>query len=71
VISDSPERIHPSSKKLHQQSTKIIIIIIIIIIINISDLDIISVDPGLIKPDNYHPPLIINIYLSFATYIQN
>jgi hypothetical protein len=34
---------------------------------NLSDLDITPVDPGLIKPDNFHPPLIINIYLSFAT----
>jgi hypothetical protein len=38
---------------------------------NLSDLRITPVDPGLIKPDNYHPPLIINIYLPFSTCIQN
>jgi hypothetical protein len=37
---------------------------------NLSDLHIISVDPGCVKPDNYHHPLIINIYLPFATCIQ-
>jgi hypothetical protein len=30
---------------------------------NLSDLGIIQVDPGLIKPDNYHPPLLINLNL--------
>jgi hypothetical protein len=30
------------------------------------------VDPAIVKPDNYHhPPLIIDIYLSFATCTQN
>jgi hypothetical protein len=29
------------------------------------------VDPRLVKLDNYHSLLIINIYLPFATYIQN
>jgi hypothetical protein len=38
---------------------------------NLSDLRITSVDHGLIKPDNYHPPLITNIYLPFTTCIQN
>jgi hypothetical protein len=38
---------------------------------NLSDLRITPVNPGLIKPDNYHPPLIINIYLPFTTSIQN
>jgi hypothetical protein len=37
----------------------------------LSDLRIALVDPGLIKPDNYHLPLIINIYLPFTTFIQN
>ncbi|PNF20040.1 hypothetical protein B7P43_G05817 [Cryptotermes secundus] len=38
---------------------------------NLSDISITPVDSGLIKPDNYHPPLIINICLSLATCIQN
>jgi hypothetical protein len=38
---------------------------------NLSDLDITPVYPGLIKPDNYHPPLAINIQLPFATDVQN
>jgi hypothetical protein len=38
---------------------------------NLNDLDITLVDPGLIKPDNYHPPMIINICLPFGTCIQN
>jgi hypothetical protein len=38
---------------------------------NLSDLCITPVDRGLIKPDNYHPPLITNIYLSFTACIQN
>jgi hypothetical protein len=38
---------------------------------NLSDLGITPVDPGLIKPDSYHPPLIINICLPLAPYIQN
>jgi hypothetical protein len=38
---------------------------------NLSDLRITPVDPGRIKPDNYHPPLITNIYLPFTTCIQN
>jgi hypothetical protein len=29
------------------------------------------VDSGLVKPDNYQPPLIINIHRPFANYIQN
>jgi hypothetical protein len=35
----------------------------------LSDLRITPVDPGIIKPDNYHPPLLVNIYLPFATCI--
>jgi hypothetical protein len=42
-----------------------------LIISNLSDLDITPIYPGLIKPDNYHPPLTINIQLPFATYVQN
>jgi hypothetical protein len=38
---------------------------------NLSNLCITPVDPGLIMPDNYHPSLITNIYLPFATCIQN
>jgi hypothetical protein len=38
---------------------------------NLSELDITPVYPGCKKPDNYHPPLIIDIYLPFATCIQN
>jgi hypothetical protein len=38
---------------------------------NLNDLCIIPVDSVLIKADNYHPPLIINIYLPFAICIQN
>jgi hypothetical protein len=38
---------------------------------NLSDLGITPVYPGLIKPDNYHPPIIIDIYLPFACCIQN
>jgi hypothetical protein len=38
---------------------------------NLSDLSITPFDPGLIKPHNYHHPLIINIYLPFTTCIQN
>jgi hypothetical protein len=38
---------------------------------NLSDLSVDPVDPGLIKPDNYHPPLIINICLFIATCVQN
>jgi hypothetical protein len=38
---------------------------------NLIDLRITTVDPGIVKPDNYHPPLIIDIYLFFATCTQN
>jgi hypothetical protein len=38
---------------------------------NISDISITPVDPGLIKSDNYHPPMIINFCLSPATSTQN
>jgi hypothetical protein len=37
---------------------------------NLSDLSVDPVDPGLIKPDNYHPPLIINISLPIATCVE-
>jgi hypothetical protein len=36
-----------------------------------SDLCISRVHPGLAKPDNYHPPLIIDIYLPIPTSIHN
>jgi hypothetical protein len=49
----------------------IIIIIIDLIFTNLSDLDITPVDPGLIKPDNYHPPLIINVSLPFSNFSQS
>jgi hypothetical protein len=26
---------------------------------------------GIVKPDNYHPPLVIDIYLPFVSWIQN
>jgi hypothetical protein len=45
--------------------------LIYLIFSNLSDSGITPVDPGLINPYNYHPPLIINIYLPFATCIQN
>jgi hypothetical protein len=38
---------------------------------NLSDLRITPVNPGLIKPDNYYPPLIINMYLPFTICIQH
>jgi hypothetical protein len=38
---------------------------------NLRDLGITPVDPGLIKTDNYNPPLIINICLPFATCVRN
>jgi hypothetical protein len=38
---------------------------------SLSDLCITLVDPGLVKPDNYQPPFIIDIYLPLATCIQN
>jgi hypothetical protein len=38
---------------------------------NLSDLRITPVDPELINPDSYHPPMIINIYLPFTTCILN
>jgi hypothetical protein len=38
---------------------------------NLSDLRITLVDPGLMKPVNYHHPLIFNIYLPFVTCTQN
>jgi hypothetical protein len=38
---------------------------------NTSDLVITNVDPGLIKPDYYHPPLLINVNLPSATCTQN
>jgi hypothetical protein len=37
---------------------------------NISDISIAPGDPELIKPDNYHPPLIFNIILPPATSTQ-
>jgi hypothetical protein len=37
---------------------------------NLSDLYIIPLDAGLVKPDNYQLPLILNIHLPFATYNQ-
>jgi hypothetical protein len=38
---------------------------------NLSDLCTTFAYPGLVKSDNYHPTLIINIHLPFATCIQN
>jgi hypothetical protein len=38
---------------------------------NLSDLCITPVAPGLLKPDNYHPLLIINFHLPFASFTQN
>jgi hypothetical protein len=38
---------------------------------NLSGFSADPVDPGLIKPDNYHPRLIINICLPIATSVQN
>jgi hypothetical protein len=38
---------------------------------NLSDLDITPVDPGLIKPDNYHSPLIINVSLPLSNCSQS
>jgi hypothetical protein len=42
-----------------------------LILSNLSDLSVAPVDPGLIKPDNYHPHLITNICLPIATCVQN
>jgi hypothetical protein len=38
---------------------------------NLSDLDISPVDPGLIKPDIYHPPFIINVSLLLSNCSQS
>jgi hypothetical protein len=38
---------------------------------NFSGLYITSVDSGVVKPGNYHPTLVIDIYFSFFSYIQN
>jgi hypothetical protein len=40
----------------------------VLIFSNLSDLGITPVDPGLLKPDNYRPPLIINFLLPFAAF---
>jgi hypothetical protein len=42
-----------------------------LILSNLRDLCITRVDPGLVKPDNCHPSLIINIHKPLATFIQN
>jgi hypothetical protein len=38
---------------------------------NLSDLDITPVDPGIIKPDNYHPLLVINVSLPLSNCSQS
>jgi hypothetical protein len=42
-----------------------------VIFSNLSYLCITFVDLGIVKPDNYHSSLIIDIYLPFATCIQS